>query len=160
GATARPATRRRCPRARRPRRARPRQEAEAAPHRAAAGSDGRLWRRARSQPAPQPGQRSLLLRGRHRRDQGPQADVDEVDVGDRERDVAHDDDTATEEPVDEIDQGDVAPGYRGGHASPPGTKLYGGHGPVSWIRAPSASWCPSSPDARAGSPATRSASTR
>ena len=61
------------------------------------------------------------------RDQRPQADVHEVDVGDRERDVARDHDAAAEQPVDQVDQRDVALGDRRAHAtapaSPPGTKL-------------------------------------
>src|SRR3954468_23648240 len=35
-------------------------------------------------------------------------DVEKVDVGDRERDVPVDHDTAVEEPVDQVDKGDLA----------------------------------------------------
>ena len=62
--------------------------------------------------SPMRGSSCFSSRRRDRADQRAQLDVDEVDVGDRERDVAGDHDAAAEQPVDEVDQGDVALGDR------------------------------------------------
>src|SRR6266550_1124138 len=78
----------------------------------------------------------LLLRpveGRDGRQEDAKAEIDEVDVCDRERDVARDHDSLVEHAVDELDQRDLLRERQvGRHAAwPCSTKLYGGHGPVS-----------------------------
>src|SRR4051812_1982736 len=81
-----------------------------------------------------------MCRGEHE----PQAEVDQVDPGEREDEVAADHDAAVDEPVDEVDQrdviaaGDPARRHDASAVRSP-TKLYGGQGPLtSRNRSPSA----------------------
>src|SRR3954452_1325724 len=93
----------------------------------------------RAQPHPH-----LLLDRVDRCDQRTQADVEEIDVRDRQGDVSVDHDAAVEEAVDQVHESNVAglnrpPQGRVAHGAgshraasiDPLTKLYGGHGPVS-----------------------------
>src|SRR5206468_3369172 len=75
----------------------------------------------------------LLLQLLERPDRGQedaQADVHEIDVGDRQRDVPGDHDALVEDAVDELDQRHLLLERQvAAHAR--SVKLYGGHGPVS-----------------------------
>src|SRR4051812_24671651 len=83
------------------------------------------------------GSRGLALQpveGADGREEHAKPDVHEVDVGDREHDVAGEDDSLVEHPVDELEQRYLLLERRrleDAHgASLDSTKLYGGHGPV------------------------------
>src|SRR5581483_11118530 len=97
------------------------------------------------------GSRVLLLEAverRHRREEDAEPDVDEVDVGDRERDVAAQDDAFVEHAVDELEQRELLRESGPFDDAHPGvssvrTKLYGGHGPVSSNVMPSLRSAPS-----------------
>src|SRR5436305_11028016 len=69
------------------------------------------------------------------REQHAQADIDEIHVRDRERDVAAQRNALVQDAVDELEQRDLLlqrrPARRRTHANSDGTKLYGGHGPVT-----------------------------
>ena len=69
-------------------------------------------------------------------EQDAQSDVHEVDAGDRQHDVAAEHHTLVEDTVDQLEQRHLLLEgvlFGGAHGSPSlaGTKLYGGHGPVS-----------------------------
>ncbi len=56
-------------------------------------------------------------RSSHRAHERAQRDVDEVDVGDRQRDLARDHDAAAEQAVEQVDERDVALGDACAHAA-------------------------------------------
>ena len=51
--------------------------------------------------------------GPHARDQGVEANLDEIDAGEGDDDVTSQDDTGAEQPIEEIDERDL-PGRRNG----------------------------------------------
>ena len=93
----------------------------------------------------------------HERAQG---DVDEVDVGDRQRDLARDHDAAAEQAVDEVHERDVALREGARAHDPSGTNEYGGNGPPSSIRAPDGVRRSASSPTRASMPPAGPRSTR
>src|SRR5438105_7465317 len=87
--------------------------------------------------------RELLERG-DGGEQHPQPDVDEVDVGDRQRDVACEDDTCAEHAVDELHERHLLlepRPFRDAHRDSSGaTKLCAGQGPVTRYDRPWRRW--------------------
>src|SRR4051794_7199843 len=81
------------------------------------------------------------LERRHRREQEPQPDVDEIDPRNGKGDVTGEDDAFVEHTIDELDKGYLLLERRlsrrvsHSRASGSSAKLYGGHGPVSSQRA-------------------------
>src|SRR5205823_8945026 len=104
------------------------------PRPAAAPAGPRRPRRRGSPQAPR-GDRLhvLLLEGPHRREQDAQPYVNEVDVRDRQRDIAREHHALVEHAVDQFQERHLVLQRWGAHGTPSsaGTKLYGGQGPVS-----------------------------
>src|SRR5437764_3838608 len=67
-------------------------------------------------------------------DQGAQLDGDQVDAGERDRDVAREDDTGADQPVEQVDQRGRPAGHprfdHGGHGCSTEANEYAGQGPV------------------------------